>query len=401
MAVSCSEKQEPAHTTYTFSQDDSCTNECQIANETQCAEGKIRTCMTDAEGCRYWTELTECPVGSCRNGEECSPLDCDSECSDLLYTACTCSSSDPCGWQNDGYCDAACADAFPEDYFTDGADCESCNDGVQNSDEVGVDCGGSCPPCDDVIRFKSIDVGGDHACVMDFTGHAYCWGRNDDGQAESPTGQYLGVAAGYKDSCGLTSDGEIDCWGKFFSASELPDGPFVSLDVDGISGCALDASGHASCWGNILGHGSTPSRQFLEVKVGWAEWACGIDTSHHIVCWGTDSSGNLDSPSGEFSHLGVGKEHACAVALDGHLECWGYNYHSQAVAPAGTNFVAVDAGRYHTCALNDGGQIVCFGSNASEQCDSPQGAFAQLSLGWDSSCALDSNGVLTCWGTEL
>lgn len=30
-------------------------------------------------------------------------------------------------------------------------DQERCDDGVQNGDETGVDCGGSCPPCDDGV----------------------------------------------------------------------------------------------------------------------------------------------------------------------------------------------------------------------------------------------------------
>ena len=28
-------------------------------------------------------------------------------------------------------------------------DQENCNDGIQNGDETGIDCGGSCPPCED------------------------------------------------------------------------------------------------------------------------------------------------------------------------------------------------------------------------------------------------------------
>lgn len=47
---------------------------------------------------------------------------CGTECLDFLYTACTCQASDPCGWGNDGYCDADCEQlvAVP---FDDGDDC--------------------------------------------------------------------------------------------------------------------------------------------------------------------------------------------------------------------------------------------------------------------------------------
>lgn len=37
---------------------------------------------------------------------------------------CTCSASDPCGWNNDGVCDSMCAAFFPLDHFADNQDCQ-------------------------------------------------------------------------------------------------------------------------------------------------------------------------------------------------------------------------------------------------------------------------------------
>ena len=47
---------------------------------------------------------------------------CGTECTDLTYTACTCGSSDPCGWDGDGVCDASCAQ-YASAPFDDSADC--------------------------------------------------------------------------------------------------------------------------------------------------------------------------------------------------------------------------------------------------------------------------------------
>lgn len=61
---------------------------------------------------------------------------CGSECTDLLYTACTCGTSDPCGWLGDGYCDllpanASCA--LFETHFDDTVDCVDVDAGVVDS----------------------------------------------------------------------------------------------------------------------------------------------------------------------------------------------------------------------------------------------------------------------------
>lgn len=54
------------------------------------------------------------------------PSSCGTDCSDLVWSECTCASSDPCGWNNDGVCDLYPVDAscsiFP-DHFPDDQDC--------------------------------------------------------------------------------------------------------------------------------------------------------------------------------------------------------------------------------------------------------------------------------------
>jgi hypothetical protein len=62
------------------------------------------------------------PPGSGGAGGEPTPP-CGGSCDLGYYDACTCSSADPCGWSNDGYCDDACYQAFPADHFEDALDC--------------------------------------------------------------------------------------------------------------------------------------------------------------------------------------------------------------------------------------------------------------------------------------
>lgn len=48
---------------------------------------------------------------------------CTSDCTGAVYSACSCSSVDPCNWAGDGVCDAACSYTYPADHFHDPEDC--------------------------------------------------------------------------------------------------------------------------------------------------------------------------------------------------------------------------------------------------------------------------------------
>jgi len=62
------------------------------------------------------------------------------------YNACTCGQSDPCGWSNDGYCDARCATDYGTT-FDDSGDCGGASNppAPESSGSSGpLDCGGDC-----------------------------------------------------------------------------------------------------------------------------------------------------------------------------------------------------------------------------------------------------------------
>ena len=43
-----------------------------------------------------------------------------------------------------------------------------------------------------------------------------CWGSDDHGQFSPPfEGQFVAVGAGDSYTCGLLSDGTLECWGVF------------------------------------------------------------------------------------------------------------------------------------------------------------------------------------------
>jgi hypothetical protein len=115
-----------------------------------------------------------------------------------------------------------------------------------------------------------------------------------------------------------------------------------------------------------------------------------------VTCWGNNWAGQLGDGSNTFSNvpaavtggalagktvidITAGYGHTCALISDGTVTCWGYNGYGQIgdgdttnsnvpVAVAGgvlTNKTVIDiaAGGYHTCALISDGTVTCWGWN--------------------------------------
>ncbi len=66
------------------------------------------------------------------------PVDCDGACGRGEYTDCTCSPTDPCNWAGDNYCDSRCEEVLPGASFDDSADCGG------NPPPPAEACGGDC-----------------------------------------------------------------------------------------------------------------------------------------------------------------------------------------------------------------------------------------------------------------
>ena len=205
-------------------------------------------------------------------------------------------------------------------------------------------------------------AGDEHTCALIADGTARCWGSSAVGQlgigsggpgtfkfvpqtvvstpsSTTPLGGVVELAAGGANTCALTVDGAVRCWGSnesgqllFPSDSDLHPanrfgvqflsdggGGTVSITVSNASGldqhaCALLANGTARCWGanqsGQLGRGVTSTEEFqasavlstgnnkqatfAELTAG-GRHTCGIQTGSGagLQCWGDDSSGQL------------------------------------------------------------------------------------------------------------
>lgn len=278
------------------------------------------------------------------------------------------------------------------------------------------------------LVFTAISTGGEHACGITPQGEAYCWGGNWNGQLgdntydnrSTPTpvtGGYTfkQIVAANSTTCALDLSGSAYCWGyngegqignggwdwdRSYPTAVVGGYQFERLDGGGEHLCGLTTGGDLYCWGNG-GDG----------RIGDSGWSNRYEPS--LVAGGYT-----------WARVSAGSQHTCAVTTAGAGYCWGYNDHWQlghqngsqgepGIAVSGAlTYQLIEAGGDHTCAILTDGQAVCWGYNdmgrlgtGSEdwQFSSPQLVdtgvdFDHLALGWDYSCAMTATGETWCWG---
>lgn len=253
---------------------------------------------------------------------------------------------------------------------------------------------GPTPPS----TWKSVSVGGSHACAVGGDGSVYCWGDNtfnqlgrnkpalgglpayatSAGQAANLSG--IGIlSAGGAHTCAATSAGDkLWCWGQNDDGQCGLSGKVATATQVNLGGIgtvlAIAAGGRHTCL--IAQNGSaTPG----------------------VVCFGQNDRGQCSPGQGGSDSTGptavknltgtpvqitAGDAHTCVRMASGAVYCWGANDkgqvgNGQTSDPTTPQLVAVPkspysygwkgvvAGWQHTCAVRDDGTMWCWGSNAS------------------------------------
>ena len=313
-----------------------------------------------------------------------------------------------------------------------------------------IDCwdGPSSWPAD---ALTGVSLGSRHGCGLRIDGTVMCWGANDvliavgstisesfnySGQARPPEGRFAAVSAGAQHSCGIRTDGTVECWGgNDFGQATPPAGQFTAIHAAGWSysgpdfTCGLRPGGSAECWGGEweffeehFEHAPPPAPTGVFIALGGHHnRICGLRPGGSVDCWWPanpltaarrdhfDFSERFENrviartydithvPGGWFDAVDVGGRHGCGLRINGMLTCWGLDWHGQTAPPTGA-FSALSVGGYHSCGLRASGAVNCWGHNAVGQADAPVGSFTNLSAGWRHTCAINSSGKVTCWG---
>jgi hypothetical protein len=111
------------------------------------------------------------------------------------------------------------------------------------------------------------------------------------------TGSFVKVMVGSVATCGIRTDGEVQCHGPVPSGFVFPTGTFIDYDVDYASPSVVGA------------------------------FACGVRPDGTVACFGDNLDGRAPATrtaaTGSFTRVETGAYHACALRTDGRLECWG------------------------------------------------------------------------------
>lgn len=272
--------------------------------------------------------------------------------------------------------------------------------------------------------FIDIDAGESHTCAVDSTNKAWCWGDNSQGQLGTgalpdllcnfdptepqrpcrPTPElvvggtaFRTVSAGQAHTCGLSTAGQVFCWGKN-DRGQLGNGTqadsrapvlvahsdvFKAVATGDAHSCAINVAGELFCWGDngrgqlgVLGINTCPTgtptgcspvpvRQgtgipggsflFFEVSAG-SRFTCASNLQT-IKCWGENVEGQL----------GIGTLGAGTGGPSANISVAG-QYLSYATAAGSTLGPGFSAGFAHACAFRSAGSGAdCWGDNHGGQ----------------------------------
>ncbi len=165
-------------------------------------------------------------------------------------------------------------------------------------------------PVNQSLDTAEVAMSRDHACWYDEALVSWCWGDNEYGQvngnpgAGDDNGSGLGftdMALGALHTCGIRA-GEVLCWGADAAGQlDVAPGTYLQIDAGNNVTCGVTSAGSVECWGREAGDFDVgldeppAGSDWVEVRVG-AQLACGRRSDGSVACWGIDEDGSLDVP---------------------------------------------------------------------------------------------------------
>ena len=218
---------------------------------------------------------------------------------------------------------------------------------------------------------------------------------------------FTGIRAGYNRTCAIGTDHVTYCWGQNHrgdfgngssASSSVPVVAVPGLDLVSLSispgivsasgpNCGLTSAGELYCWGGNelgqVGNGTRSPQPALPSLV--------------------------QSPV-PLTMVAAGGEHTCGLAADGTALCWGNGFEGELARPSimdslpgpvagGPKYSKLVSGLSRTCGITATGEVWCWGSgwgNAPIQKVLPE-AMADLHVTHEKICGISVTQIAYCW----
>ncbi|XP_068644164.1 putative serine/threonine-protein kinase-like protein CCR3 [Aristolochia californica] len=225
----------------------------------------------------------------------------------------------------------------------------------------------------------------------------------------APNMSFESIAGGRNSMCGLVSGGVLlVCWDSIFRWKLIYDGPapLTSLSVGDDQVCAVEnATGILKCWRGGEAFRRVDPLVLRSVTSGRL-FSCGIlANDSRVACWGSSQiAAQLQADFGNFSMstLVAGDSHVCGVDVSGSLICKGNNTSGQLNSPSGEfSSLALETNR--SCATRTNGTLVCWGGGGSTSDPTNDTQLETIVSGFDSTCGLSRVNLssILCWGSNF
>jgi len=287
--------------------------------------------------------------------------------------------------------------------------------------------GPTIPPAD--VNFTYISAGSYHACGLDESGYAHCWGSNTatppvvgGGPLDLPTNvSFAHVAAEDRYTCAIYSENATllgvgtNDWLESSPSVLTPTSTFVQTR----GGCGVTTNGTAECWGQSeFGTKFPPTAPATYATLHQAYYSvCAITVDGELQCFSTEDGSTMHVPSGAlYSSVSVTSTSICALSVvDRHLDCFSARpdgqgswtpYPPSSLAPD-LPLQSFDMGDSAKCAITqENHTIFCWDGiyNLGNYVPGGEG----VSSGWQqvsvstsgyAACALTANSSIHCWGS--
>jgi Notch-like protein len=172
---------------------------------------------------------------------------------------------------------------------------------------------------------------------------------------------------------------------------------FIDVLAGETHSCALAGDGAVTCWGNdAFGQANATAELLDSIADGAERNSCGL-AGNVPVCW----EAGPGVPEGSYRSVSGGAWNLnCGVTTDGEIRCSGDNADITDDLPTTSGFVSVTLGYYFGCALDSEGVATCFGNNLYGQVtNTPKNdRFRMIDAGYWRACGIRTSGTIACWG---